>query len=117
MRQAAETADLRAARAAAAPSGVIYRQRGRGESSRWTRDHAGAIGGKRREGQPAVDTREYGVVEDVEGVGTKLDAKFSVFNDSELLLQRHVEIHSARAVKIIDAGFEPNAPNLCWDET
>src|ERR1017187_8105617 len=117
LRQAVETANLGATGAAAALSGIIDCQRSRGVSRRWAGDDAAAVGGKRREGQPAVNTREYGVVEDVECVGAELQVDLSVLDDRKLLLERHVKIQSTRAVEIVDAGFEPDAPNLGGYET
>ena len=117
LRQAAETSNLGATGSAATPSGIIHRQRSGGVSRRWAGDDAAAVGGKRREGQPAVDAREDGVVEDVECVGTELEVNLSVLDDRKLLFERHVKIHSTRGAEIIDAGFEPDAPNLGWYET
>jgi hypothetical protein len=57
------------------------------------------------------------VVEDVECVGTELEADLSFPDDRKLLLERHVKIQSTRGAEIVDAGFEPLAPNLGWYET
>src|ERR1017187_4601043 len=80
LRQAAETSNLGATGSAATPSGIIHSQRSGGVSRRWAGDDAAAVGGKRREGQPAVDAREDGVVEDVKCVGTELEVDLPVLD-------------------------------------